>query len=171
MGDAAKTSLISKGLQKPIVVLVKIVDGLRHPVVLIELESSSDVLSTVNKLANGIMCQIIFLRNTGQTLKGFFNAGNVEEVAVEFDENSLQFDCERIAVTRAEIIPAIVQAWNNQKSSFPLQPSLGLTFPISSELIRGKFSDSAFQVRSGLSVVIHDPTNRCYYNWACEVFV
>ncbi len=56
MGDAAKTSLISKGLQKPNVVLVKIVDDLRYPVVLIEVESSSDVLSTVNKLANGIMC-------------------------------------------------------------------------------------------------------------------
>ncbi len=172
MGDAAKTSLISKASQKPDVVLFKIVDGLRHPVVLIEVESSGDVLSTVNKLANGIMCQIIYLRNTGQTistLKGFFipvNAGNAEKVTVKFDENQLRFNCKRIPVTRAEIIPAIVQAWNNQKSCFPLQPSLGLTFPISSELIRENFSDSAFQVKSGLSVVIHDPSNRCYYKYS-----
>ncbi len=172
MGDAAKTSLISSGLQKPDVILFKIVNGLRHPVVLIEVESSSDVLSTANNLANGIMCQIIYLRNTGQTistLKGFFipfRDGNAEEITVKFDENRLTFNCKRIPVTREEIIPAIVEAWNNQKSSFPLQPSLGLTLPISSELIRGRFTDSAFQVRSGLSVVMHDPTNRCYYKYS-----
>ena len=87
IGDAAKTSLISSGLQKPGVVLFKIVNGLGHPVVLIE--SSSDVLSTANRLANGIMCQIIYLRNTGQTistLKGFFipvSDGNAEEITVK----------------------------------------------------------------------------------------
>ncbi len=105
MGDAAKTSLISSGLQKPDVVLFTIVNGLRHPVVLIEVESNSDVLSTSNKLANGIMYQIIYLRNTEQTistLKGFFvpvRDGNAEEITVKFDENNLQFDCERIPVT------------------------------------------------------------------------
>ncbi len=78
------------------------------------------------------------LRNTGQTittLKGVFipvSDGKAEEITVKFDENYLQFYCKRIPVTRAEIIPAIVQAWNNQKSSFPLQRSLGFTFPISS---------------------------------------
>ena len=75
MGEAAKTSLISGGLQKPDIILFKNINGLRHPVVLIEVESSSSVFNTVNKLANGIMCQIIHLRNTGHatnTLKHFF---------------------------------------------------------------------------------------------------
>ncbi len=76
MGEAAKTSLISRGLQKPDVILFKNINGESHPVVLIEVESSSSVLNTVNKLANGIMCQIIHLRNTGHTttntLTGFF---------------------------------------------------------------------------------------------------
>ncbi len=41
-----------------------------------------------------------------------------------------------------------------------------MTFPISSELIKRAFDPRAFQVRSGLSVVIHDPTNHCYYKYS-----
>ncbi len=168
MGEAAKTSLI--GLRKPDVILFKNINDERHLVVLIEVESSSSVLNTVNKLANGIMCQIIHLRNTGHTtntLTGFFiprNPGDAEEVIVTFNESLLRFDCTRNPMTRGRIITAIVQAWNNHKRILPLQHSLGLTFPISSELIRGRFSDRAFQVRSELSVVIHDPTNTL--SWA-----
>ncbi len=98
MGEAAKTSLISSGLQKPDVILFKNINDESHPVVLIEVESSSSVLNTVNKLAKGIMCQIIHLRNTGHTtntLTGFFillNPGNAEEVTVTFNESLLRFD-------------------------------------------------------------------------------
>ncbi len=118
MGDAAKTSLISSGSQKPYVVLFKIVNGLRHPVVLIEVESNSDVLSTSNKLAN--VSNYIFEKHwtNHKYLEGFFipvSDGNAEEVTVTFDENRLRFDCKRIPVTRAEIIPAIVEAWNKKK--------------------------------------------------------
>ncbi len=139
MGEAAKTSLISRGLQKPDVILFKNINDESHPVVLIEVESSSSVLNTVNKLANGIMCQIIHLRNTGHTtntLTGFFiplNPGNAEEVTVTFDESLLRFDCTRNPMTRARIIPAIIEAWNNQKRILPLQRSLRRIFPISSD--------------------------------------
>ncbi len=69
-------------------------------------------------------------------------------------------------MTRARIIPAIIEAWNNQKRILPLQRSLRRIFPISSDRVRQKFDRYAFQVKSGLSVVIHDPTNRCYYKYS-----
>ncbi len=162
MGEAAKTSLISGGLQKLDIILFKNINDLRHPVVLIEVESNSSVFNTVNKLANGIMCQIIHLRNTGHatnTLKRFFipvRDGNAEEITVIFDDNRLQFNCNRIPVTQAEIIPVIIEAWNNQKHILQLQ-RMGLTFPIFSDRITQKFDRYAHQVKSGLFVVIHNP--------------
>ncbi len=83
----------------------------------------------------------------------------------KFDDNRLQFNCNRIPVTQAEIIPVIIEAWNNQKHILQLQ-RMGLTFPISSDRIRQKFDRYAHQVKSGLFVVIHNSTNRCYYKYS-----
>ncbi len=170
IGPASEHLLTSQRIQKPDVQCCKHITstGEKFPVVLIEVESSNNVQYTVNKVANGIMSQILHLRRCGKfvtTMKGFFipvNERFAEEVTGTFKEKDICFTFKRKALELREVVPSIAQVWNDQKNLLPVRSSSSITLPLSPGLIQEAFGNRAYQIKSGLSIVIHDPGN-CFY--------
>ncbi len=159
LGDMSNNELVSRGVQK----VDNIIRAAQEtPVVLIEVESSSNVESTVAKLSIGLMSQLLYLRRRGMFIdkvKGFFmpvNEGYAEEVTGTFVDENIRFVFDRKALKRDEVEDSIVQAWRNQKNLVPLLSNSFLCLPINPQSIQRCFGENAVQVRSGLSIVIHD---------------
>ncbi len=171
LGDMSNNELVSRGVQK-VDIIIRAAQG--TPVVLIEVESSSNVESTVAKLSIGLMSQLLYLRRRGMFIdkvKGFFmpvNEGYAEEVTGTFVDEDIQFVFTRIALKRDEVEDSIVQAWRNQKNLVPLLSNSFLSLPINPQSIQRCFGKNAVQVRSGLSIVIHDSEKKLYFKYSLE---
>ncbi len=170
LGDMSNNELVSRGVQKVDIIIRATQET---PVVLIEVESSSNVESTVAKLSIGLMSQLLYLRRRGMFIdkvKGFFmpvNEGYAEEVTGTFVDEDIQFEFKRKALKRDEV-EDIVQAWRNQKNLVPLLSNSFLCFPINLQSIQRCFGENAVQVRSGLSIVIHDSEKKLYFKYSLE---
>ncbi len=171
LGDMSNNELVSRGVQKVDIIIRA---AQETPVVLIEVESSSNVESTVAKLSIGLMSQLLYLRRRGMFIdevKGFFmpvNEGYAEEVTGTFVDENIRFVFDRKALKRDEVEDSIVQAWRNQKNLVPLLSNSFLCLPINPQSIQRYFGENAVQVRSGLSIVIHDSEKKLYFKYSLE---
>ncbi len=171
LGDMSNNKLVSRGVQKVDIIIRA---AQKTPVVLIEVESSSNVESTVAKLSIGLMSQLLYLRRRGMFIdkvKGFFmpvNEGYAEEVTGTFVDENIRFVFNRKALKRDEVEDSIVQAWRNQKNLVPLLSNSFLCLPINPQSIQRCFGENAVQVRSGLSIVIHDSEKKLYFKYSLE---